>query len=474
MKQLWRHSLAQGLIVSLLYYGAARLGLLMAFKQTNASPVWIASGLAVAAVLWRGYAIVPFLALAAFAANGLTFVSYGVELPQAAALSVLIAVGNILEALICAFWLGRVAEAAQLLNHPRGVLRFVTAAAVGSMVAATMATIGLGLGSAMAWRDTALVWVTWWMGDVAGILLVTPLLLTWRRPIRVTGAQRLEALLLLILLPLVSLLVFGVWPLLASLYPLSYLIMPFLVWAVFRFGQHGATLAMLLTSSVAVWGTTHGTGPLWVAHDVHQSLLLLQTFMGVVTMTVLMTSAALIERAQARDALQQARDALEVRVMQRTAALQDANSNLAASNEQLQASNEELQHLQTLRDNLTHMIVHDLRTPLHALDYALQTLAAQPQLTSNMQGAVQLSLQSSRGLSNLISNLLDLHMQEAGALHLQWQVVAPHVLVEASVTQIVWLAAYKKVRLTTTVVPTLPQMHGDFDKLARALSQFAG
>ena len=55
--------LAQVLVVAAVYYGAARLGLLLAFEKTNASPVWPPSGIAFAAVLLLGYRIWPGIML---------------------------------------------------------------------------------------------------------------------------------------------------------------------------------------------------------------------------------------------------------------------------------------------------------------------------------------------------------------------------------------------------------------------------
>ena len=59
--------------VAVLYYGAARLGLLLAFEKTNASPVWPPSGFAFAAVLLLGYRVWPGIAVGAFLANVVTF-----------------------------------------------------------------------------------------------------------------------------------------------------------------------------------------------------------------------------------------------------------------------------------------------------------------------------------------------------------------------------------------------------------------
>src|SRR5256885_16952393 len=60
---------------------------------------------------------------------------------------------------------------------------------------------------------------------------------------------------------------------------MAYMTVPLLVWATFRFGQHGATVGLALVSTIAVWGTAHGHGP-FVQRTLHESLLLLQIFVG--------------------------------------------------------------------------------------------------------------------------------------------------------------------------------------------------
>ena len=59
--------------VSGAYYGSAHLGLLLAFQQTNASPVWPPSGIAFAAVLVFGYRVWPGVTIGAFLANLVVF-----------------------------------------------------------------------------------------------------------------------------------------------------------------------------------------------------------------------------------------------------------------------------------------------------------------------------------------------------------------------------------------------------------------
>ena len=56
-------------IVAILYFGTARLGQLLAIPPGNVTPVWIPSGIILAAVLMRGYHIWPGIFLGAFAGN---------------------------------------------------------------------------------------------------------------------------------------------------------------------------------------------------------------------------------------------------------------------------------------------------------------------------------------------------------------------------------------------------------------------
>ncbi|HBL12386.1 MAG TPA: histidine kinase [Cyanobacteria bacterium UBA11162] len=99
----------------------------------------------------------------------------------------------------------------------------------------------------------------------------------------------------------VSWIVFGSKTMIAiSQYPLEYLPFPFVVWAALRFRIWGAVLASLIVSGMAIGGAIQGGGPFVVkAGSINQAILLLQTFMAVVTITALVLAAAMCERQQA-------------------------------------------------------------------------------------------------------------------------------------------------------------------------------
>jgi signal transduction histidine kinase len=90
---------------------------------------------------------------------------------------------------------------------------------------------------------------------------------------------------------------------------LIYIIFPFVIWAALRFGQQGATLAIVIVSGIAIWGTAQGIGP-FALESKNDGLVLLQTFMAIVALTALILAAATIERRKAADALRQRVDDL--------------------------------------------------------------------------------------------------------------------------------------------------------------------
>ncbi|RYX86429.1 hypothetical protein EON83_01805 [bacterium] len=473
-----RHSFIELFLLALAYYGAARIGLQFAFQHTNISPLWPPSGLAIAATIWRGPRVWPAIACGAFAANLANFLGSHAPLHIALLVSAFIAVGNTLEAILGAVllggfrsfgaWLtrnGELPKVGDIFGHPQGVVRFAAlAGAVSCAIPASIGALGVRLGELGGSTDTVYLWWTWWTGDVAGVMMVAPAILAWKYREQGWGSEigklllgrRLEAFVLWATATFTSIWVFGVVPWAGThLYPLAYLMMPFLLWAAFRFGRIGASAAVLWVGVLAAWGTAHGRGP-FAVQDLNESLLLLQTFMGVVSMTTLVLSAALSEQRDARNTL-------ECRIRERTVQLMESNGQLSASLQRVQQS-------EALRDNLMHMIVHDLRMPLNALHYALRTLTAEGELPARGQSALDISRQSAQTLSHIIANLLDIHQVESGNLALRLKLVAPSILADSAVSQVAFLAQYKGLNMICDVAPDLPSLMVDEEKLGRVLT----
>jgi signal transduction histidine kinase/integral membrane sensor domain MASE1/CheY-like chemotaxis protein len=275
-------------IVAAIYFAAAKLGLSLASLHANVSPVWPPTGVAIAAVLLWGYRIWPAILLGAFLAN----LSTPVPLATAAG----IATGNTLEALSAALLLSFL-DFHKSFDRARDVFKFTLTAFLCTMVSASLGTLSLYLGNAAAWQDLDSLWLTWWLGDMVGALVVAPLLLTWGTESRPWSNKRyVEAAILLTMLAFSSMATFaGPAPIPLRYYPLARLIVPFFLWAAFRLGQRGVTLATIIVSLFAIWGTAQGVGP-FVGRTPNDALLVLQVFLGSNVVMFMFLAATVEER----------------------------------------------------------------------------------------------------------------------------------------------------------------------------------
>jgi PAS domain S-box-containing protein len=287
-----RHLLASAALV-IVYALAARLGLSLAFAHHNVSPVWPPTGVAVAGLLIFGLSMWPAVFLGALIANLRTDVS--------ALTAGAIAVGNALEAVVAYRLLNWNGAFDLAFSKLRDVLRFVVCASlIGPAVSATIGTTSLSLAGSASWQNFLSLWVTWWLGDAFGAIVVAPFILAWiRKPTTELVPRPVESVTLLFLLWLVAMIVLGGWyPAKASNLPLEHLCIPFLLWAALRGDQRVITTATLILSSVAVWGTVRGYGP-FVKGNANQSLLLLQAFIASCTLAGLVLFAVTRERVRA-------------------------------------------------------------------------------------------------------------------------------------------------------------------------------
>lgn len=285
-------------ILVAVYFIAGKLGLRLAFANRSATTVWPPTGLALAAFLIFGYRVWPAIFVSAFLVN--------VTTTGFVATSIGIGAGNTLEGLVGAYFVNRFAGGRDALTRVESLFKFTgLAAMLSTTVSATCGVTSLSLGGSARWADFGSIWLTWWLGDVVGNLVVAPVLLTWgvRPRVQRPHGNIFEAAVLLGCLLLVSQVVFGgLFPSDTKNYPLEFLCIPFLLWAAFRFGQRETATAILLLSGSAIWGTLRGLGP-FVRETPNESLLLLQAYMGVASVMSLMLAAVVSERQEVEEQL---------------------------------------------------------------------------------------------------------------------------------------------------------------------------
>jgi len=280
-----------GLAVSAAYIVAGKLSLRLASVHPSISPVWPPTGIAIVALLMLGRRFWPSIFAGAFIVNLTTAGS------MASALG--IALGNTLEAVVATSLVTRFANGRHAFEKSWDVLRFALYAGVMSTaLAATIGVTSLALGGFAPWNQYGLNLRTWWLGDATGALIFAPFLLLWTLNPRLKWSKKqiLEASVLFICTLLTAGIVFGpVFHAQIRNDPWTFLCTPFLVWAAFRFGPREASAVICLLCTMEVVGTVHGYGP-FVRKSPNDSLLLLQSFIGLKALMILIFAAEVSER----------------------------------------------------------------------------------------------------------------------------------------------------------------------------------
>ncbi len=278
------------------YFVAAHLNLEISLVLPFVTPVWIPSGIALAALLVFGYGVWP----AIFVASLLGHVTMSGS-------SFLMPLGATIEGLAGAYVVNRFFSGLRAFDTAKDVCGFVFGACVCTpLISPTLGVGRLYLLGQLHLREALLVWLTWWLAHGIGILIFAPFLILLLRPSpKGWSPARLGELAAVLLgLIFVCLLVFG--PLSVTLnrqkLATAWLCIPFLVWAGFRFRPLEATGTTLILFGSAIWGTVQGYGS-FAGASLTKSLLLLDTFIAVVGTMTLIVAAMVAEQREAEEQL---------------------------------------------------------------------------------------------------------------------------------------------------------------------------
>jgi signal transduction histidine kinase len=375
-------------VVTLVYFIAGKLGLKLAFLNDSTSAVWPPSGIALAALLLLGYRIWPAIFVGALLVNLSTTADLATSLG--------IAGGNTLEAVCGASLVNRFAGGTRAFDRAQDVFKFALAVMSSSVIAATFGVTSLVLGGLASWANYGPVWITWWLGDVTGGLVVAPLLLLWfvAPTRRWTRAEVLEVTLLGLLLLALGELVFGGWfPISAKNYPIAFICGPIVIWTAFRFTQRETAAGIFILSALAIWGTLHNFGPFVMVTE-NQSLLVMQSSTALLFITAMALAAAMAERRRAE------------------AMIEEQKTVVIAANQ--------------AKDNFLAMLSHELRTPLTPVIAALEALKTGPMDPGESKEALAMIRRNIDLESQLIDDLLDLTRITRDKLQLQLEPLDAH------------------------------------------------
>ena len=294
MPRLVRAFRLAGLVLAAVFamFSLALFGLEIGREGGNIASIWLANSALIAFLVRRPQREWHALLPAIFGGNLLA----GLVVGDAPLFAAILAACNLAEIALVAGLFSRSfkpTDAFHSLDQIGRLAMLAVAAPLASamLVAASLAMTGKGLDGAPL--------LHWLAANVLGIILLTPLLLTWSGPRLGTAAgDRLEFPLLLALGALASFLVFSQTA--SSLF----LITPLLVFAALRLRLDQATALVVLVCAIGLAQTLAGHGPLHSAPlDPSTRIFLLKAFMATVVTLVLPVAALSQERARTAAAL---------------------------------------------------------------------------------------------------------------------------------------------------------------------------
>jgi signal transduction histidine kinase/CheY-like chemotaxis protein len=323
------------------------------------------------------------------------------------------ALGNVLGAGVGVWLTRRFTSSSGVFDAAGSVLVFgVLGAGGSSLVSASIGTSVLFASGLPSTPTSAGIFGTWFLSDVAGVLLVAPLLLAWldrpdddsiRSPLVFGSALALGALAL------------SGWVFLSGhataegLYSSSFLLLPLMVISAFKLGRRGLTLLVALAAVLAYSGTVRGTGPFGHLED-EVGLFLLQLFLVTLAWSTLLVHGLATELYRSRLGLQQ-------QVARQTADLMAANDQLRreiADREAAETARTELEQRLARAERMEMIgtlaggVAHDLNNILTGLLGYPELLLLKLEPDSPLRRSVEVIRQSGQQAAAIVQDLLTL------------------------------------------------------------------
>jgi signal transduction histidine kinase len=202
--------------------------------------------------------------------------------------------GHVARAVVAVIILQRLVGRRAAMDRLEQVGAVLVAVAAGEALAATVAVLARWAGGVIEVPEIGVFWRSWWLGGVAGGVVVVPLALAWAHPRALVWRGRRVGALALMLAAVAGLSVIA----LSADQPLTYMVFPAFIWAALRFGPPGATLAVAIGAVIAVLITSHEQGA-FVELSPTNSALNLQLYITFAALTTFCLAAIVSERRRA-------------------------------------------------------------------------------------------------------------------------------------------------------------------------------
>src|ERR1700730_3155075 len=313
-------------IVAASYIGLAESALLLPAINPAATQLWPPTGFALALVLLRGYRIWPAILVGSLS----PYLMAGRSLLELGS----VGISTLLAAFAGTWLISRWSNGHQTFGTPSNIAKFaIISFAPTTIISSTIALAGFILANTLSFSDSVVTWLTWWLADLAGSLVIAPVVVLWAMmPLRSFSKWNLlESVAISILVSVIGIVAYS--PLIGSnlisndldvLLPyrslLGFLVLLPLMWAGLRGNQRNVATAALIFLGIAVWGFSVGSDP-FPKTDLNGALLSLLVLSISVSVPPLALAAAIATRQNTEAHLLSVQDQLNRQIERKNLAL---------------------------------------------------------------------------------------------------------------------------------------------------------
>lgn len=379
----------------------------LAFGDINVAAIFPISGVSIVLMVFMGKRIWPGITIGVLAAHSLYFYENDIITSSELIANVIIAFSITLEVVVGYRIYKRLFQQGYPFNLSDDALKFTGLAISVSLISATIGS------AALYWlqlieTNILLTWLLWWLANAVGILLFTPTLLSFTQSFKwqLTKIKLLEIVLIGIVVLIISSVAFNAHLAMIVEKSFPYLIVPLFLWLSFRFNLQMSIFGILIISIISILFSIEGRGP-FLMDDNYYSILLLQIFIGVFSISSFVLSATVKERTAALKSVEEFNEKLEAQVKERTKKLKQEISERKKTESSLKISNGELRKTNHELDKFVYSVSHDLRAPVSSV-LGLINLAQMENKSREVEQYLELMTKSVKQQDNFIHDILSI------------------------------------------------------------------